>query len=232
MTSKTLWPVEISATKGLDAVVQMAKQIIITSATAQDQARAHLKVIREASKKLAEDIGLLKRPHLDFNKAVDEAVKPWKDLLAATDAELQRKIIAYDEFVEEEQRIAQAKALVKWERDVARKEAKAEAKGQPVPLVAPPPVFMPPAKTVSLAGASQTTAVRHECEFSPPIIDGSVAHVDLDTLTYEQSIKLGLKIPARFFVLDRVAVRKVVLAGGDVPGFQKVAVKSITQKAS
>ena len=185
-------------------------------------ARNYLTEIRLASKRLKSDVDMLKCPHKDAILAIDTAAKPWKDLLAARDQELERAILAYRREVRAAVEAANLKAMAKYEQKVEKAETKAIEQGKPIPVVLPPQLVSAPQKTVEAEGAKQTTIKRKVWR-----IPGG----DRLAFEYTRASSLTKDIPDEFFILDTGRIGKVVRAGGSIPGILVVEEESLSIRA-
>jgi hypothetical protein len=190
------------------------------------QASQYLIDVDKAAKAHEEDVEKVKRPYLDELAKIRATAKTWSDELAARRSNLVKNIQAYEDKRDAAARIEQAKDLKRWEKQVERVEAKAEAKGQPVPVVSPPPVREMVSKTQHVGGASITTVNRKDWKIRDVVVDGAVEPIQPDTLTYADAQRLGLKIPASYFVLDTGKVGRIIRNGGEIPDIDIVTVKS------
>ena len=197
--------------------------VSIISPETEAQARLYLTDVRLAGKQLDQDVKALKRPHKDAIDAIDEAVRPWKTLIAERDQALQRALLAYQRHVTLAAEQANAKILERYEKKVDRLEAKAIMENKPMPLVLPPQMVSAPTKTVETEGAKQTVVRRKAWRLA----GGSVRNPE--ELTADEAH--AYHIPLSFFKLDTGRIGKVVRAGGTVPGIEVYDEESIAVKA-
>jgi hypothetical protein len=206
----------IRSSEQAQAVAKAALEISIVNDDGWHQAQAYLVTVDAIKKRLELDEEELKRPHLDELTRIREAAKPLKDLVTQRRAELAEKITAYEEARDAAARKAQAKDLKTWERQIERAETRAEEKGLPVPMTAPPPVRETVEKTQTVGGAQITTRVTKDWRVREVIIDGMVEPINREELTYADAQRLGLQIPARFFKLDCVTIGRIIRSKGEV----------------
>ena len=196
--------------------------ISVTSPESEATARLYLNDVRTAGRRLDLDIRTLKRPHQDSIKAIDEAARPWRTVLAERDQALERALLDYGRMVRLAAEEANRKILEKYEKKVDRVEAKAILENKPMPVVLPPQMVATPLKSVEADGAKQTIVKRKAWR-----IPGTE---DPDKLTRD-SFPSRL-IPNEYFILDTARIGKVVRAGGSVPGVEIFEEESIAVKAS
>jgi hypothetical protein len=196
-------------------------QITVSSPETEAQARLYLTDVRLAGKRLDADVKALKRPHQDAIKEIDEAVRPWKAVLAERDQQLEKELLAYGRKVREAIEIAQRKELEKYERKVERVEAKAIAEGRPLPIVTPPIMVTTPPKTIETEGAKQTVMV---------VKKWRVRGINDPTLLTRADVA-GAAIPDDLFVLDTARITKIIKAGGSVAGVENFTEETISVRA-
>jgi len=197
-------------------------QVTIVSPDTELLARTYLTDVRAAGKRLDADIKILKAPYQSAIKDIDAVAKPWKDLLAARDQELERAILAYGREVRAAVEAANIKAMAKYEQKVEKAETKAIEQGKPIPVVLPPQLVSAPQKTVEAEGAKQTTIKRKVWR-----IPGG----DHLAFEYTRASSLTKDIPDEFFILDTGRIGKVVRAGGSIPGILVVEEESLSIRA-
>ncbi len=201
--------------------------IVVTSPETELQARNYLTDVRLAGKRLDQDIKVLKRPHQDAVKAIDDAARPWKTMLTERDQKLEQALLAYGRQVRLAAEEAQRKLNEKYEKKVEKQEAKAVAEGRPMPIVLPPPIVATPPKSVGLDGAKQTTVKRKAWRLPA----SGAFHGEPDTLDAQTNESFKLGIPAQYFILDTARIGKVVRAGGTIPGIEVYEEESIAVRA-
>jgi hypothetical protein len=199
-------------------VAKAALEISIVNDEGWQAAQAYLVKVDAIKKRLEQDEEDLKRPHLDALQEIRKATKPLLDLVTRRRQELDQKILIYEDQRDAAARAAQAKDLKAWERQIERTEQKAEAKGLPVPVTAPPPVRETVEKTQQVGDAQITTRVTKGWRIREVIVDGMVEPVDPEELTYADAQRLGLEIPAKYFKLDTATIGRIIRNKGEVPG--------------
>jgi len=191
--------------------------ISVTSPESEAAARLYLNDVRTAGRRLDLDIRTLKRPHQDSIKAIDEAARPWRTVLAERDQALERALLDYGRMVRLAAEEANRKILEKYEKKVDRVEAKAILENKPMPVVLPPQMVATPLKSVEADGAKQT------------IVKRKAWREDLTAYYAQQN---NFEIPLEYFVLDTARIGKVVRAGGSIPGIEVYDEESIAVKAN
>lgn len=207
-------------------VTQQALSIRIIDDATWKAAQAYLVDVDKAIKDVNDDLEKLKRPYLDELAKIRHGAALLSKELSERRTVLVTNITAYEDARDAAARIEQAKDLKKWERHVEHVEAKAEARGAPVPVVPPPPVREMVSKTQHIGSAKITTVNRTDWKIRDVVVDGQVEPLDPETLTYADVQRLGLKIPARFFTLNTTAIGKIIRSGGEIPDIEAIQVKT------
>jgi hypothetical protein len=200
-------------------------QISIVSPESKEEASQYLIKIDKASKQLTLDIKALKAPHKAEIDRIDAAAKPWQQILVERKDAIGRAILQYNNKLAEAVRLANQKALEKYEVKVEKQESKAIAQGKPIPVVLPPVLATAPPKTETVEGGKLTTVKRKAWRL-PAIEDGDPS--ELTALTAQVK---GLGIPLDFFILDTARIGKIVRAGGSVPGILVYEEESLSVRA-
>lgn len=203
----------------ISAIETEVKALSITTPESYQEASDLMIRIRKTRKAQEEALKARLKPWKDQIKAEQDKASIGLTLLQNCEAQLQKGILDYQRKAKEEADKQQKKELEKFEKKVARAEAKAEATGAPLPLIAPPPIVAPPPTQVKTeSGALHTTRIRKW---------------RLGSLTPEQL--QGLKrddprvkdIPDCFFGLMTAEISKIVRAIGE-PGKPCPACPGIT----
>lgn len=211
------------------AAIEKLKALVISivSPESEAEARGHLTDVRLASKRLVADIKALKQPYQDGIKAIDDASKPWKDILAERDQSLETAILAYQRKVRLATEEANRKALERYEAKVERVEAKAIEQGKPIPLILPPAMIVSPQKSVQTDGAKQTVVKRKAWRVR--LAGSEVCSPEALTAQSSEGFKTG--IPLDYFILDTARIGKVIRAGGSISGIEVFDEESISIRA-
>jgi hypothetical protein len=209
-------------------------QIIVNSPETELQARSYLTDVRLAGKRLDQDIKALKRPHQDCIKDIDEAARPWKDILSARDQDLEKALLAYARQVRAAAEEAQRKLNEKYEKKVERMEQKAVEQGKPMPIVLPPPIVATPPKSVESDGARQTIVKRKAWRIKQQDLKPEMSLRELfgmcNITGMDERWPDAIPSPDYFF-LDQSAIGKIVRAGGKLQGIEVYEEESIAVKA-
>jgi hypothetical protein len=207
------------------AEIEKLKSMVISIVSPESEvaARGHLTQVRLASKKLKADIDLMKKPHKDAIKAIDDAAKPWANLLAERDEAIERALLAHKNKMESSVATSNRKSFEKYEDKVARVEAKAIEQGKPIPMVIPPEMKVAPQKSVQVDGATQTVVKRKAWRIR---IAGSIV-ADPSIITAQISKDSDIGLPLEYFILDTARIGKVIRAGGCIPGIEMYVEESI-----
>ena len=216
--------IAISNLKELEQLKSL--QISIVSPESKEEASQFLIRIDKASKQLALDIKAMKAPHKAEIDRIDAAAKPWQQLLVERKDAIGRAILQYNNKIAEAVRLANQKALERYETKVEKQESTAIAAGKPIPVVLPPVLATAPPKTEAVEGGKLTTVKRKAWRL--PSIDIGCEPEDLTALTAQVK---GLGIPLDFFVLDTPRIGKIVRAGGTVPGIEVYEEESLSVRA-
>jgi hypothetical protein len=195
--------------------------IVVMSPETELEARTHLSLMRSAGKRLEADIKALKAPHQAAVKEIDEAARPWKNLLAERDTSLEQALLKYGQQVRVAAEAANRKILEKYENKVALTEAKAIAQGKPIPVVLPPLTVNAPPNSVGVAGSQQTIVRRKAWR-----ITGTNNPDELTRASFASK-----SVPDEYFTLDTARIGKVVRAGGSIPGVEIFEEESIAVRA-
>lgn len=217
----------LSNLKELDQIKTL--QISVTTPESKAEAELYLIKIDKLSKQIIADEKAINAPFKAEIERNTAAIKPYKDMLAERKQTFARAIILYNNKVAEEARIANAKALEKFEKKVDRIEQKAIEQGKPIPLVVPPALIQEPAKTVRTEAGTLTTVKRSNWRL--PAKAGIDWCADPDKLSAQSSTDLELGIPLEYFVLDTARIGKIVRAGGTVPGIEIYKEESLSVRA-
>lgn len=207
--------------------------IVVNSPDTETQARSYLTDVRLASKRLDVDVKLLKRPHQDFIKDIDEAARPWKTILSERDQSLERALLEYGRMVRLAAEEANRKILERYEKKVDKVEAKAILENKPMPVVLPPQMVATPQKSVETDGSRQTTVKRKQWRMKP----GFTSEMSVRELFAMRGItNLDEMWPEDFpgpdyFFLDSGMIGKIVRSGGKLSGVDIYDEESISVKA-
>ena len=196
-------------------------KITITSPETKSEAEEYLIKIDKAAKKLAADVKVLKAPYKKEIDNIDEAAKPWKEILEARATSIKNAIIAYNNKVRAAVQAANAKAFEKYEKKVDKAVEKAVEAGKPIPLILPPTVAAEPPKTSQAEGGKLTEMMVKKWRI--PTVDYP------EKVTAESAQKLG--IPLKYFYLDTTGIGKIVKSGGEVPGIEVYEETTIAVRA-
>lgn len=208
------------------AALERIKNLVVSIVSPETEvaARKELESIRIDKRAFEKQVKDLKQPYKEAIAEIDAAAKPWLELLASKDQEIERAILDYGRRVREQVAKDNAKTLAKFERKVEKALDKAAENGAPMPLVLPPSLAVEPPKTVTTeTGARQTTVKRKAWRLAKS------ADYDPETLTADLAHVLGL--PLEYFKLDTARIGKVVRAGGSIPGVEVYEEESIAVKA-
>lgn len=201
-----------------------ALQVSVNSPETKADAEVYLIKIDRLAKQLTADIKSLKAPYQAEIDRIDATTRPYKDMLVERKSTFGRAIIDYNNKLAEQVRLANAKALGKYEKKVDRLEEKAIEQGKPLPVVAPPVLLTEPPKTVQTEVGKLTTVKRktwrlQDCADDPATLTALTAQVK------------GLHIPLDWFVLDTTRVGKVIRAGGTIPGIDVIEEETLAVRA-
>ena len=196
-------------------------QISIVSPESKEEAAGYLVKIDKASKQLTLDVKAMKAPHKAEIDRIDAAAKPWQQLLVERKDAIGRAILAYNNKVNEAIRLANQKAMEKYEVKVEKQESKAIAAGKPIPVVLPPVLASAPLKTEAVEGGRLTTVTRKTWKIVGTMEPEKLTRADF----------ASKEVPDEFFILDTSRIGKIVRAGGTVPGVEVVIEESLSVRA-
>lgn len=145
----------------IHAIAAEVKELSITTPESYQAASDLMIRIRKTRKAQEEALKAKLKPWKDKIKAEQDRANIGLTLLQNCEAQLQKGILDYQRKAREEADRKQKKELEKFEKKVAKAEAKAEATGAPLPLITPPPVIAPPPTQIKTdSGALHTTKLK------------------------------------------------------------------------
>lgn len=214
--------VAISNIKELEQIKTL--QISVISPETKAEAEVYLIKIDKFSKQLTADVKTLKAPYKAEIERIDLSIKPYQEMLLERKGAFGRAILEYNRKVDEQIRIANAKAMEKYEKKVERLEGKAIEQGKSMPIVLPPVMATAQPKTVQTDAGKLTTVKRKAWRL--PLECG-----DPETLTAADSQARGFSIPLDFFILDTAKVGRIVRSGGTIPGVEVYEEESLSVRS-
>lgn len=211
-------------------LVKQSSDLKVNDPASKSAGAALLAKVRLCAKRIKERVAVLKEPFQKEIKKLDEAARtPLAELLDA-DTKLNRSLIAYTNEVNRQAQIEQQKLMDRYEKKVAKAEAKAIANNTPLPLIAPPPVIQQEPTSVHTDDAMVTIKkgpkawrIRRTAEelgCSVTVNKKGEPEVAYDELTARRAFDLGLNIPLDLFILNTAQVGKIVRAGGTIQGIE------------
>lgn len=207
----------------IQAVATQARALTITTPETLTEASSLMVSLRKLRKReetqLKDQIAPLKE---EIKRHQDHA-NLGITLLMNAEAALESAILSYNRQAKEAAAILQAKAQATYDRKLAKAEAKAEATGTPLPLMAPPPIIQAPPTHLSTPAGSLTARTTKEWR-----IQGVSEAERADLRRDDPRLK---DIPDRFFSLKTGEIGKLVRAigqaGQPLPGCPGVEVYEV-----
>jgi len=134
--------------------------------------------------------------------------KPKMDKVETIVRTLDNKLVTYQNKIEAEAEAERVRIEKENQKKLEKHEKKvAEGKASPVPQFAAPEIEVKNKIQTKTGGVHYTTQVGFD------VIDRSL-------------------IPDKYFILDEVAIRKVIVAGGDIPGVKRTEKKVVSGRTS
>lgn len=149
-------PVQPVVPADIQEIESQVKSLSITTPQALQAASDLMIRIRKTRKMAEEALKVSLKPLKEQIKAQEDQARIGLTLLTNAESALQRGILDYQRKAREEAEHQQAKELAKYEKKVERLEAKAEADGKPLPIIAPPPIIQAPPTQVKTESGSLT----------------------------------------------------------------------------
>jgi hypothetical protein len=208
----------------IQAINAEVKSLSITNPQSYQSASDLMIRIRKTRKQQEDALKAKLKPYKDQIKAEQDRANIGLVLLHNCETQLQRSILDYQRRAREEADRAQRKEQEKHDKKVAKAEAKAEATGQPMPIIAPPPVIAAPSSHVKTeSGALTSVKVKKwRVKFKDSVLTSDeVAGLKRD----DPRVK---EIPDCFFGLVTAEITRLVKAigqpGQPVPGCSGIEV--------
>ena len=207
----------------IQAVATQARALTITTPETLTEASGLMVSLRKLRKR--EEVALKDRiaPLTDQIKAMKDRANLGITLLVNAETVLESAILAYNWRAREAAAKLQAEAQAKYDRKLAKAEAKAEETGKPMPLIAPPPIIQAPPTHLTTPAGSLTARTTKEWRI-PGVAAENLAGLYRD----DPRVK---DIPDRFFVLRTSDIGKLVRAigqaGQPLPGCPGVEVYEV-----
>lgn len=199
-------------------------QISVVSPETKADAELYLVKIDKLAKQLTADVKGLKAPYKLEIERIDLSTKPYLEMLLERKEAFGRAIMSYNRKVDEQVRLANAKALEKFELKVEKAEARAIEQGKPMSLILPPALAAASPKT-SQTDAGKITTVKRKAWRLP---QSGRFQGPANELNAQVSTGFDMNIPLEYFVLDTARIGKIIRAGGTIPGIEVYEEESLS----